>query len=322
MRAAFLTLVLIVAACGTPSASPDRTTQPANSSPSSDASPTGFLFDLNGHADFYTWSGTFVRRATPTGHITASPDGRYYVDTEGRIWTAGGSLSGTIAQWATASFGWSGDGDYLCGSGKDPSGHDLIYVIDAQGHSREYILSSPGAIHNVVACSTRTDRAAVLEESGITVLSLSDGHVERTVHLASQTKPLQAGSWVVSPDVLWLAESAMRSTGTVDTYVTDLGDGAVQARVTDTLVIAFSPDGKSLVVNNQKGTKATTLNWRTGAEQWTIAGHVAMLIAHSDTSTNKVLLWISTGSTAAGTDTHDYWIVDGSGTATLFTPQN
>jgi hypothetical protein len=106
----------------------------------------------------------------------------------------------------------------------------------------------------------------------------------------------------------------------LETYVTDLGDGTVQARVANTNAIAFLPDGISLVVNDQKGTKTTALNWRTGTAEWTMPGHVAMVIAHSDPTTNKVLLWISTGSTAAGTDTHDYWIVGGSGKATRFTP--
>ena len=314
MRGALLAGVFIVAACGTSSPSSDRIAPPSSSPSSSQVSPTTFLFALGGQADFYTWSGTFVRRAPSGENIMASSDGSYYVDTQGRIWTAGGSLSGTIAQWSTASFGWSGDGDYLCGSGKEPSGGYALYVTDIQGHSRQYALGAGGGIHEVSACSMRTNRAAVLEKAGMTVLSLSDGHVERTVQRASN------GSWAVSPDVRWLAESAVRANGRLETYVTDLGDGTVQARVANTNAIAFLPDGTSLVVNDQKGTRATMLNWRTGSEEWTMPGHVAMVLARSDPTTNRVLLWISTGSTAAGTDTHDYWFVDGSGTATRFTP--
>ena len=314
MRGALLAVVFIVAACGTSSPSSDRTAQPATSPSSSQLSPTTFLFDLGGQAGFYTWSGTFVRRAPGGGNIMASSDGRYYVDTQGRIWTAGGSRSGTIAQWSTASFGWSGDGDYLCGSGKDPSGRYTMYVTDIKGASRQYDLGTAAGIHNVVACSMRTNRAAVLAKAGMTVLSLSDGRVERTVQLASN------GLWAVSPDVRWLADSAVRANGSLETDVTDLRDGTVQARVANANAIAFLPDGMSLVVNDKKGTKATILNWRTGSQEWTMPGHVAMVIAHSDPTTNKVLLWISTGSTAAGTDTHDYWIVDGSGMATRFTP--
>jgi len=313
MRGAFLVLLLIVAACGS-SPSSDRTAPPASSPSSSQASPTTFLFDSGGQADFYTWSGTFVRHVSAVAHIIASPDGHYYVDTQGRVWTAGGSLSGTIAQWSTASFGWSGDGDYLCGSGKDPSGRYTMYVTDIKGASRQYDLGTAAGTHNVVACSMRTNRAAVLAKAGMTVLSLSDGRLERTVQLASN------GLWAVSPDVRWLADSAVRANGSLETDVTDLGDGTVQARVANANAVAFLPDGMSLVVNDKKGTKATIFNWRTGSEEWTMPGHVAMVIAHSDPTTNKVLLWISTGSTAAGTDTHDYWIVDGSGRATRFTP--
>jgi hypothetical protein len=255
-----------------------------------------------------------VRHVSAGAHIIASPDGRYYVDTQGRIWTAEGSLSGVVAQWSTASFGWSGDGDYLCGSGKDPSGRYTMYVTDIKGVSRQYDLGTAAGVHNVFGCSMQTNRAAVLEMSGMTVLSLSSGHVERTIQLAS------SGAWAVSPDVRWLAESAVRANGRLETNVTDLGDGTVQARVANTNSIAFLPDGMSLVVNDQKGTKATVLNWRAGSEEWTMPGHVAMVIAHSDPTTSKVLLWISTGSTAAGNDTHDYWIVGESGTATRFTP--
>jgi hypothetical protein len=43
-----------------------------------------------------------------------------------------------------------------------------------------------------------------------------------------------------------------------------------------------------------------------------------MIMAHSDPSTNKVLLWLSTGSTQGGTDTYDYWIVDANGSSLRF----
>ncbi len=317
-------LLIALTACGdVPQAgttSEARTVSPSGLSAGS-LSPAAFVIDTTGHVDFYRWDGTFIRRLDSSGPILPSSDGRYYVTNRtGQIWTAEGLLSGKIAEWSFASFGWAKDGNYLCGSGKNPAGGYTMYLTDLQGRSREYILGTSGDIHNVFGCSTNTSRAVVLEGSGqlMTVISLSDGHVETTVPL-----PKLFASSLVSPDANWLVENIITTPGGAhESDLVDLGDGSVHYRLANGTVVAFSPDSQYLVANDDGGTSTRMVDWRTSHDVWSSPGYVARAAAVSDPATNEMLLEVATGSAAAGTQRSQYWIVTGHGVATQFIPQN
>ena len=301
-------------------ASEARTVSPS-AQPTRSASPALFVLDTTGHADFYRWDGTFIRRLDSDGPILPSSDGRYYVTNRtGQIWTAEGLLSGKIAEWSSASFGWAKDGNYLCGSGKNPAGGYTMYVTDLRGRSREYALGSSGDIHNVFGCSTSAKRAVVLEGSGqlMTVISLSDAHVETTVPL-----PKLFASLLVSPNTNWLVEDVITAPGGAhESDLVDLGDGSVRYRLANSTAVTFSPDSRYLVVNDSSGTSTRMLDWQTSHDVWSSPGYVASVVAVSDPGTNEMLLEVATGSTAAGTQRSQYWIVTGGGVATRFFPQN
>jgi len=64
------------------------------------------------------------------------------------------------------------------------------------------------------------------------------------------------------------------------------------------------------------------LDWQTSHDVWSSPGYVASVVAVSDPGTNEMRLEVATGSTAAGSERRQYWIVTGSGVATQFIPQN
>ena len=293
------------------------------------------IYGANQRKDIYGWDGRFILRTDFYGTIGISPDGRYYVDSDGRIWSWAGEQTGTIGEWnssvvAYASSSWAADGDLYCASGEDSSGNSAIYITDPQGHSRHLVLGSIDVassartprVQNVQfsiwECSQRTNRAVVLDFSGgstnetISLVSLSDGQLLSVPRL---TNP-QVG--VFSSDARWWAQPVVQSGGKWSTEVIDLTDGAVQTTISDAFPAAFSPDGSDLVVSDQ-ATKVSMLNWRTGTELWSTKGSGVSAGAASDPATNKLLLSVARPGTMAGAD---YWIVDGSGAASQFTPQS
>jgi hypothetical protein len=254
----------------------------------------------------------FMRRVANDATV-ASRDGQYYLDTQGRIWATGHGQVGAIAEWGRWSGSWAGDGDYLCGLVKDSSGAYSLDVTDLEGGSRRLALNDTGPDANVLACSTNTNRAVMLEQSGMTIRSLSDGHVERTIKAPNQAFP-------VSPDLQWLAVTSLSQSGDVwDTKIIGLADGTVQAQLPGALAAAFMPDGKHVVVADRAATRTRMVDWRTGSELWSGRGG-AEPVAMSDTLTGKMVIDLVTGSAEAGTNKNDYWIVDGTGAALQFIP--
>jgi hypothetical protein len=247
----------------------------------------------------------------------ASSDGHYYVDSKGRILARGYGQVGTVPGWGDLTGEWAQDGDYICAL-VDNSGAYTMQITDWQGHSRGFAVSDIGPQANLLACSTSTNRAVVLEQVGtqhevITVRSLSDGHLERTINAPAQW-------WPVSANVQWLAViSGFEAPGPYETTIISLADGTVHARFPGEGAHAFFPDGVHLLLSDQAGTRTRVIDWRTGAEIWSRPGFAAE-IAASDPVTDKLLVDFVTGSVEAGTDKHDYWILDGTGAVIRFIP--
>jgi hypothetical protein len=275
--------------------------------------PSTFLFSWNGQKDFYRWDGTFMRRV-PEATIS-SVDGHHYVDSQGRIWASGYGHVGAVAGGDRFSGKWAADGDYLCGLVNDSTGSYTLQITDWQGNSHGFALSDTGPHANVIACSMSANRALLLEQSGVTVRSLSDGQVKGTIDVPTQAMP-------VSADVQLLAASSRSPVGSDwQTTVVGLVDGTVRARLAGAVAVAFMPDGRHLVVWDRNADMTRMVDWRTGAVLWAGPGG-ANAIALSDPLTDKIVLDLVTGSAEAGTDKHAYWIVDGSGTASRFVPQD
>jgi hypothetical protein len=208
-----------------------------------------------------------------------------------------------------------GDGDYLCGLVKDSAGSYSLSVTDFKGHSRGFALTDPGTYPGVIECSKNANQAVVSNQSEITVRSLSDGHVETTI-AGAYSAPLP-----VSPDLQWLAFNSQSEPGGVwGTTVVSLADGTVHARLPGVVAAAFLPDGKHLVVSDGAASRTRMVDWRTGHELWSGPGGPAP-IAISDLLTDKMVVDLVIGSAEHGTDRHDYWIVDGTGAASEFIPQ-
>ena len=320
LLAAALLLTGSAAACGpepsggvtSPTPSQMPTTSPT---PAQTASP--FLFDLQGNADFYSWDGTFVVRVSESQQpVVPSKEGGYYVNsTTGEIWSISGGRVGVVADWSARSLNWADDGPYLCGTEKNSNGGYSLVVVGIHGDVATHPLGDAGQEHNILACSIVNGRAALLEQSGLNLVSLSDGHVVSTTKL-----PPTWVSMIVSPDARWLAATTESPTRVYQTEITDLSTSTKVTTLNDAVAATFSPDSNALIVNDSKGAVARMVDWRTNRILWSRPGHVVKDVI-SDPSTNKVFVWTSTGSTAAGTDTHDYWIVSGSGSAVMFKPQ-
>jgi hypothetical protein len=279
----------------------------------------------HGYADFYSWDGSALRTIDSPGNLLASRDGRYFVNyTAGQLWSATGQMIRPYVEPpGSTALNWAADGDYFCGLDQNATGYDLV-VVDVPGNVQRFPLDVPPALVTPdglralgVGCSLTAHRAVVFGGSApnslVAVQSLPDGHLVRIVQLSA------GGHGVIdrSPDMRWLAvTNTTNSSPGWETEIVDLTDGSVQAKVAG--YFGFTPDGQNLVGNNQHWA-ATILDWRTMTELWTGVGH-AQVMAASDPSTNKALLWLSTGSSQGGTDTYDFWIVDGAGSAIRFTP--
>jgi hypothetical protein len=177
-------------------------------------------------------------------------------------------------------------------------------------------LIPPGGLRAMsIACSLGASRALVfggsLPRSRAALMSLPDG---RPITDYQFDSGYGGGG---SPDLHWLAASS--PVNGWNTEVVDLTSGIVQAQLTGYFG-SFTPDSRFLVGNDGQGV-ASVIDWRTKNEVWSGPGHAAVM-ADSDPSTNKMLLWLSTGWTQAGTDTYDYWIVDPSGSSLRFNPRD
>ena len=255
-----------------------------------------------------------MRRVNDGNSVTASRDGRYYFDSQGRVWARGYGQVGAIAGWGRWSGSWARDGDYLCGLVKDSAGAFTLQVTDLHGHSRGVAISDTGPHPSLSACSTGTNRALVAELSGMTVRSLSDGHIERTITGAPNS------AQPVSPDGQWLAAISGGMQGVVpETAIISLADGTVQARFPAEVALDFFPDGRHLLLGDKAGTRTRIVDWRSGAVLWSRPGGAGE-VAASDPVTDKLLVDFLTGSPYSGTDKHDYWILGSAGTATRFVP--
>jgi len=272
----------------------------------------------HGHADFYGWDGSFLRTIEAPGNLLASRDGRYFVNfTTGWLSSSTGRVvraftEPTLDQGST-SLNWAADGDYFCGLEAGTLGYSLI-VEDVLGKVQRIQLHVPsdlvppdGLRAMGVECALTSSRALVFGGSTpryrVALMSLPDG-------LAVSDIQLTAGyADGASPNLHWLAIN--NGVGT---------DGTVQAEL-DGDFASFTPDSAHLVGTDGHWA-AALVDWRTGTELWSGPGHLSGIMASSDPSTNMMLLWLSTGQPQAGTDTYDYWIVDGGGSARRFNPRD
>jgi hypothetical protein len=318
---AALLLAGSAAACGTEQSggltSPTPSQMPTTSpTPAQTSSP--FLFsDLQGNEGFYAWDGTFVARVSESRQpVVPSKEGGFYISNNtGEIWSISDDRVGVVADWSARSLKWADDGPYLCGTEKNSNGGYSLVVMGIHGDVATHPLADTGQEHNIISCSIVNGKAALREQSGLNVVSLSDGHVMSTTTLPS--------TWVsilVSPDASRLAATTENSARVYQTEIIDLSTSTTVSTLNDANAVSFSPDGNGLLVNDSTGAVARMVDWRTNQTLWSRPGHVVNDVV-SDPTTNKVFVWISTGSTAAGTDTYDYWIVSGSGSAVVFKPQ-
>lgn len=283
-----------------------------------------------GHADFYGWDGSFRRRVEAPGNLLASVDGRYFVDfTAGQLRDSAGTLvrrfiEPTQAQNSTA-LNWARDGDYFCGLEKIGTGFALV-VEDVAGRVQRIPLDVPsdlvpadGLRAMSIECGLTANRAVVfggsLPNYRAALISLPDGNT--TTDLELDADYVYAGS---SPDLHWLAAANSAGVNGWTTEIVDTTDGTVQAQL-DGYYGSFTPDGQKLVGTDDRAI-AAVVNWRSKTELWTGPGHLNTVMANSDPATNMMVLWLSTGSAQAGTETYDYWIVSGTGSGFRFNPRD
>ncbi len=280
-----------------------------------------------GHAEFYGWDGSFLRTVEVPGNLRASIDGRFFVNsTTGQLWSSTGQVvrgftEPTLDQGST-SLNWAADGDYFCGLETRGAGHFLV-VEDVAGKIQRIQLNVPsdvvppdGLRSMGVECSLTSSRALVFGGSfprfRAALMSLPDGHPILDHQMTADS------SGGASPNLQWLAATTQGING-ISTEVVDLTDGTVQAQL-DGAFASFTPDSTHLVGTDGHGV-AAVVDWRTKTELWSGPGHLSAIMASSDPATHMMLLWISTGEPQAGTDTYDYWIVDGAGSGRRFNPQ-
>lgn len=278
----------------------------------------------HGHADFYGWGGSFLRTVDAPGNLMASVDGRYFVNfTTGQLSSSTGQVVRAFTQptldQGSTSLNWAADGDYFCGLETSGAGYSLI-VADVAGKVQRIRLQLPadlvppdGLRAMGVKCSLSSSRALVYGGSAsrnrVALVSLPDGHALSDI----QTTAGYSGG--ASPDLHWLAIN-----NGVSTEVVNLIDGTLQAQL-DGDFASFTPDSAHLVGTDGRGA-AAVVDWRTGTASWKGHGHLSEILANSDPSTDMMLLWLSTGQPQAGTDTYDYWIVDGAGSGRRFNPRD
>jgi hypothetical protein len=283
-----------------------------------------------GHADFYAWNGSFVRRVEAPGNLLASVDGRYFVNfTKGQLLDSTGTLvrsftEPTAAENAT-SLNWAADGDYFCGLEKIGAGYALV-VEDAAGRIQHIQLHVPpdlvpanGLRAMWIKCSLSANRAVVFGGSPshprAALMSLPDGK-------ATTDFEFDPGYFAadLSPDLHWLAASNSAGPNGWTTEVVDTTKGTAKAKL-DGFFGSFTPDGENLVGTDVRNV-VTVVDWRTKTELWRGPGHLDFVMAQSDPATNTMLLWLSTGSAQLGTETYDYWIVRGTGSGFRFNPRD
>ena len=281
----------------------------------------------DGYADFYSWDGSFVRRVAAAGNLIASIDGRYFVNfTKGQLMDSNGTLvrsftEPTLAQGSTA-LNWARDGDYFCGLEQTSAGFSMV-VEDVSGNDQRIALDVPadlvppdGLAAMEIECSLTTNRAIIFGQvpghPRVGLMSLPDGHLISDFGFDSGF----FGN-ATSSDLRWLAANSTSANGST-TEVIDTSNGTVAAKI-DGYFWVFMPDGEQLAGDDVKDV-ATVVDWQSGTAIWTGPGHLDTWVAQSDPSTNRTLLWLSTGSAQAGTETYDYWIVDGTGAGFRFNP--
>lgn len=340
---AVLWLAVALLACGNPQGATGPSATSAPPSPRPTASPyvsidiwppeprsaSAFMLSTwvapftQGQADFYSWDGSYLRTVQAPGSLLASVDGRYFVNfTTNQLFSSTGQLVRDFTEpdveVGSTTLNWASDGDYFCGLESGAAGYSVV-VEDVAGHFQRFHIDVPtdlippdGLRSMGIDCSLTGNRALVFggtAESRVALMSLPDGQPIADFQFDS-------GYWWggVSPDLRWV--TTINSANGGDTEVVDLTTGTIQAHLNG-YFDSFTPDSQHLVGTDGQGA-ASVVDWRTKNELWRGLGHVAMIMAHSDPSTNKVLLWLSTGSTQGGTDTYDYWIVDASGSSLRF----
>ncbi|HZQ49310.1 MAG TPA: hypothetical protein VFB69_03280 [Candidatus Dormibacteraeota bacterium] len=290
---------------------------------------------ISDHSDFYGWDGSFLRSVpVPGAGSLASVDGHYFVtfnaDSSGKLWNSSGRVirdfdEPTVEQ-GMSTLNWAADGDYFCGLESHGAGYSVV-VEDVAGRFQHFpldlpadVLSPDGLRFMSVECSLTSHRAlisgdfdvnGVFSHTQVALMSLPDGHEISDVRL-------DTGSGGGSPDLHWYAAFDSDSAGW-HTEIIDLTDGTISGKLDG--YFQFAPDSHHVVGTDGHGV-AAVVDWRTKAELWKGPGHLVMVMASADPSTNMMLLWLSTGQTQGGTDTYDYWIVDGTGNAHRFDPRD
>jgi len=287
------------------------------------------------HANLYGWDGSFLAStAMPNSGFGASVDGHYFVvytaSGTGELWATSGTLIRTFSDptinGQSTSLNWAADGDYLCGLQIQGTQYALV-VEDVAGTIQFIPLDIPSdvvppeGLRDLSSdCSLTANRALVFgafATNGIwthtqaALISLSDGHPLSDFQL-------DGGGAGASADLHWLAVPNSGGGGWT-TEIVDATDGTQHAKLGGYFA-NFTPDSQFVVGSDGQGT-ASIVDWRTNTERWTGPGHLEQVMAHSDPSTNKMLLWLSTGWAQAGTETYDYWIVDGTGLGFRLDPQ-
>jgi hypothetical protein len=281
----------------------------------------------HGEADFYSWDGSYLRTVDAPGALGASVDGRYFVNlTTNQLFSSTGQLVRDFTEpdveVGSTALNWASDGDYFCGLESGAAGYSVV-VEDVAGHVQRFHIDVPtdlippdGLRSMGIVCSLTGSRALVFggtAESRVALMSLPDGQPIVDFQFDSGYSGLNE-----SLDLRWAVAANWANGG--DTEVVDLKTGTVQVHLNGNFD-SFTPDSQHLVGTDGQGA-ASMVDWRTKNELWRGLGHLAMIVAHSDPSTNKVLLWLSTGSAQGGTDTYDYWIVDASGSSVRFNPRS
>lgn len=291
---------------------------------------TGTGSNPSSRADFYTWTGSFVRSLNVAGVVDlSSVDGAYVVNlTTGDIWTSSGARVGSIdvfgesagAPRTRGAFNWAQDGDYFCTL--ETTGTGIAALLeDVAGHVTHIPLEVPADVIPAdgiramqIKCSLTADRVLVWGIFGLSeraaLIALTDGKPISDLMLSNHYV------WATSPDLHWLVAYNTAGTGPYDEVI-DATAGSVVDQV-DGNYSWFTPDGRNLVGNDTHGV-ATILDWRTNTELWTgpfqLSGGVQKA---SDPSTDMMLLDLVTNPQSG---VNDYWIVSGEGSGFRFTPQ-
>jgi hypothetical protein len=207
---------------------------------------------------------------------------------------------------------WADDSVHICGTTSN-----TLEVVGIHGDVRRYPLDPKGEVHSVFACSVRSGRAAILEDSGrvLRLVSLHDGTT-----VGSAAALLGNTNILVSRDARWLARTTIQPDGHAMTNVVDLTDGSTRARYDNISPSAFSPDGTLLMAMDTIGGEARLIDWRTGTAVWSRPAYGMMIPAVSDGATDRLLVALNTTNPRGGSAYDEFWIVDGRGSVRPFHP--